>query len=69
MTVALYGWRRWTERAATVGAVTVRTVAVALLFKAYPTPPWDPWPDAYVFVGTVVAMYAQARGMVEFWIA
>ncbi|MDW4905599.1 nicotinamide mononucleotide transporter family protein [Streptomyces sp. ADMS] len=59
----------WRERAAMAGAVTVCTVAVALLFKAYPTLSWDPWPDAYVFVGTVVAMYAQARGMVEFWIA
>ena len=41
----------------------------ALLFKAYPTLSWDPWPDAYIFVGTIVAMYAQARGMVEFWFA
>ncbi|MFE7766954.1 nicotinamide riboside transporter PnuC [Streptomyces sp. NPDC057438] len=59
----------WRERAAMLVAVAVCTVAVALLFKAYPTLSWDPWPDAYIFVGTVVAMYAQARGMVEFWIA
>ncbi|MGW1668133.1 nicotinamide mononucleotide transporter family protein [Streptomyces sp. NPDC002324] len=59
----------WRERAAMLVAVAVGTVAVALLFKAYPTLSWDPWPDAYIFVGTVVAMYAQARGMVEFWIA
>ncbi|MFF4591105.1 nicotinamide riboside transporter PnuC [Streptomyces sp. NPDC001388] len=57
------------ERAAMLGAAAVGTVAVALLFKAYPSLSWDPWPDAYIFVGTVVAMYAQARGMVEFWIA
>jgi nicotinamide mononucleotide transporter len=43
--------------------------AVALLFQAYPSLSWDPWPDAYIFVGTIVAMYAQAKGMVEFWFA
>ncbi|MFI7502331.1 nicotinamide riboside transporter PnuC [Streptomyces sp. NPDC049687] len=59
----------WAERAAMLGAAAVGTVAVALLFKAYPSLSWDPWPDAYIFVGTIVAMYAQARGMVEFWIA
>jgi nicotinamide mononucleotide transporter len=57
------------ERAAMIGAAAAGTVAVALLFKAYPTLSWDPWPDAYIFVGTIVAMYAQARGMVEFWFA
>ncbi|MDO0928663.1 nicotinamide mononucleotide transporter family protein [Streptomyces sp. TG1A-8] len=59
----------WRERAALVGAVAVGTVAVALLFTAHPALSWDPWPDAYIFVGTVVAMYAQAEGMVEFWFA
>ncbi|MEU9152158.1 nicotinamide riboside transporter PnuC [Streptomyces sp. NPDC048417] len=59
----------WRERSAMVAAAAVGTVAVALLFKANPSLSWDPWPDAYIFVGTVVAMYAQARGMVEFWIA
>ena len=41
----------------------------APLFTAYPPLSWNPWPDAYIFVGTIVAMYAQARGMVEFWFA
>jgi nicotinamide mononucleotide transporter len=50
----------WRERAALVGAAAVGTVAVALLFTAFPKLSWDPWPDAYIFVGTVVAMYAQA---------
>ncbi|MET9735012.1 nicotinamide mononucleotide transporter family protein [Streptomyces sp. NPDC006458] len=59
----------WTERAVMAAAAAAGTVAVALLFKAYPTLSWDPWPDAYIFVGTIVAMYAQARGMVEFWLA
>lgn len=30
---------------------------------------WNPLPDAYIFVGTIVAMYAQAKGLVEFWFA
>ncbi|MFE1442880.1 nicotinamide riboside transporter PnuC [Streptomyces sp. NPDC058739] len=59
----------WTERGAMAAAAAAGTVAVALLFKAYPSLSWDPWPDAYIFVGTIVAMYAQARGMVEFWLA
>ncbi|MEU8981542.1 nicotinamide mononucleotide transporter family protein [Streptomyces sp. NPDC048309] len=59
----------WRERAALAGAAALGTVAVAGLFLAYPSLSWDPWPDAYIFVGTVVAMYAQARGMVEFWFA
>ncbi|MET8563003.1 nicotinamide mononucleotide transporter family protein [Streptomyces flaveolus] len=59
----------WRERAAMLAAAAAGTVAVALLFMAYPALSWDPWPDAYIFVGTVVAMYAQAKGMVEFWIA
>ncbi|MEW2249707.1 nicotinamide mononucleotide transporter family protein [Streptomyces sp. NPDC006975] len=59
----------WTERGAMLAAAAVGTVAVALLFTAYPALSWGPWPDAYIFVGTVVAMYAQAKGMVEFWFA
>ncbi|MEU2244282.1 nicotinamide riboside transporter PnuC [Streptomyces sp. NPDC018338] len=59
----------WRERVAMIAAAAVGTVAVALLFEAFPKLSWDPWPDAYIFVGTIVAMYAQARGMVEFWFA
>ncbi|MEU9788053.1 nicotinamide mononucleotide transporter family protein [Streptomyces phaeochromogenes] len=59
----------WRERGYLLGAAAVGTLAVGGLFTAYPTLSWDPWPDAYIFVGTVVAMYAQARGMVEFWFA
>ncbi|MCX4992323.1 MULTISPECIES: nicotinamide mononucleotide transporter family protein [unclassified Streptomyces] len=59
----------WRERAYMVGAAAVGTLAVSGLFHLYPKLSWDPWPDAYIFVGTIVAMYAQARGMVEFWFA
>lgn len=59
----------WAERGLLLGAAAVGTLAVAGLFTAYPSLSWDPWPDAYIFVGTIVAMYAQAKGMVEFWFA
>ena len=59
----------WTERAWLVAAAGVGTVAVAELFRAYPSLSWNPWPDAYIFVGTLVAMVAQAKGWVEFWFA
>ncbi|MFF1277421.1 nicotinamide riboside transporter PnuC [Streptomyces marokkonensis] len=57
------------ERLLLAGAAAVGTLAVGGLFTLYPSLSWDPWPDAYIFVGTIVAMYAQARGMVEFWFA
>ncbi|MFF1706734.1 nicotinamide riboside transporter PnuC [Streptomyces sp. NPDC058252] len=59
----------WRERTMMLAGATLGTAAVALLFTAYPALSRDPWPDAYIFVGTIVAMYAQARGMVEFWFA
>ncbi|MFD0007881.1 nicotinamide riboside transporter PnuC [Streptomyces sp. NPDC127178] len=59
----------WRERTIMLAGTALGTIAVAVLFTAFPTLSWDPWPDAYIFVGTIVAMYAQARGMVEFWFA
>jgi nicotinamide mononucleotide transporter len=58
-----------TERLWLVGSAALGTVLLAELFKAYPSLSWSPWPDAYIFVGTLVAMVAQARGLVEFWFA
>lgn len=59
----------WTERGLLVLGTAVGTVAVASLFLAYPSLSWSPWEDAYIFVGTLAAMVAQARGWVEFWFA
>lgn len=59
----------WRERGYLAGGAVVGTLAVGGLFTLYPSLSWDPWPDAYIFVGTLVAMVAQARGMVEFWFA
>ena len=59
----------WPERAVLAGATALGTVALAWLFLANPSLSWNPWGDAYIFVGTLAAMYAQARGWLEFWFA
>lgn len=59
----------WKERGLLLGATAVGTLAVGALFSAVPSLSWNPWPDAYIFVGTLAAMVAQARGLVEFWFA
>ncbi|MFD6418919.1 nicotinamide riboside transporter PnuC [Streptomyces sp. NPDC060194] len=59
----------WRERGYLVAGAALGTLAVGGLFTAFPELSWSPWADAYIFVGTVVAMVAQARGMVEFWFA
>ncbi|MGK5632329.1 nicotinamide mononucleotide transporter family protein [Streptomyces sp. URMC 123] len=59
----------WRERGLLLGGAAVGTLAVGGLFTAFPELSWNPWPDAYIFVGTLVAMVAQARGLVEFWFA
>ncbi|QLH25275.1 nicotinamide mononucleotide transporter family protein [Streptomyces sp. Rer75] len=57
------------ERAALLTGLAVGTLAVGALFTAVPELSWNPWPDAYIFVGTLAAMVAQARGLIEFWFA
>ncbi|GGZ25065.1 nicotinamide riboside transporter PnuC [Streptomyces nitrosporeus] len=59
----------WRERGYLVGGAAVGTLAVGGLFTAFPSLSWSPWADAYIFAGTLAAMIAQARGMVEFWFA
>ncbi|MFD7639286.1 nicotinamide riboside transporter PnuC [Kitasatospora sp. NPDC059795] len=57
------------ERILLIAATAAGTLAVAALFNAYPKLSWNPLLDAYIFTGTLAAMYAQARGWVEFWFA
>jgi nicotinamide mononucleotide transporter len=59
----------WRERGCLLGGAALGTLAVGGLFTAFPSLSWSPWADAYIFAGTLVAMFAQARGMVEFWFA
>jgi nicotinamide mononucleotide transporter len=59
----------WRERGLLAAGAVAGTLAVGGLFTLFPSLSWSPWADAYIFVGTLVAMYAQAKGMVEFWFA
>jgi len=55
------------ERLVLVALLAVGTAGFAALLQATHTS-WDPIPDAYIFIGSVVATLAQARGWVEFWL-
>jgi nicotinamide mononucleotide transporter len=82
--IAVYGWYAWVRRRDPVFGVVVRkaswlergvvagvfvagTVAFALLLKALDAS-WAPWPDAAIFVGTILAFALQGLGLVEFWL-
>jgi nicotinamide mononucleotide transporter len=66
-------WASWRMRVALIAGMLVGTAIVTVLLKAtnlsfYPGAPW--WLvacDAWIFVGTVIAMIAQGRRWVEFW--
>ena len=55
------------ERLAVLAALVVGTAGMALLLTDLHAS-WAPWPDAWIFVGTVVAFGAQGLGLVEFWV-
>jgi nicotinamide mononucleotide transporter len=59
----------WTERALLAGGTAIGVCLVAWIFLSFPSLSWSPWEDAYIFVGTLAAMVAQARRWVEFWFA
>ena len=82
--ISVYGWWAWsrrkdvrygvavrtgtkTERLVLVVTLVVGTVSTALLLSAWGAS-WAPWPDAWIFVGSVVALAGQGLGLVEFWI-
>ncbi|TDD48373.1 nicotinamide mononucleotide transporter family protein [Saccharopolyspora elongata] len=82
--ISVYGWWAWNRRSDPVYGVVVRkasvverlvlisalalgTAAFALLLSALDAS-WAPWPDAWIFIGTLVAFWAQGRGLVEFWL-
>jgi nicotinamide mononucleotide transporter len=58
------------ERTLLIGALAVGTAVVALLFAHIPwlQITWSPTANAYIFVGSAVATFAQSRALVDFWI-
>ncbi|MEU6997704.1 nicotinamide riboside transporter PnuC [Nonomuraea sp. NPDC046570] len=59
------------ERSALVGMMVAGTAVVALIFGWLNSlglnVSWAPWPDAYIFVGSAVATFAQGKALLEFW--
>lgn len=66
-------WATTTERTTYVVAGLAGVVVAAFVFHAlgagFPAPWWFFVADAWIFVGSIVATYAMARGWVDFWLA
>ena len=52
-----------------VAGVLVCQQAFAEIGAGWPAPRWYYWCDAWIFVGSIVATYAMARGWNDFWLA
>ncbi|MDO8107759.1 nicotinamide riboside transporter PnuC [Isoptericola sp. b441] len=67
---------RWATMRERVGLVVVWLVGVAAvqwvfftIGAGWPAPRWYYWCDAWIFMGSMLATYAMARGWNEFWLA
>ncbi|MGC7097637.1 nicotinamide mononucleotide transporter family protein [Amycolatopsis lurida] len=84
LAISVYGWWAWTrrrdpvygvvvrkgspvERTVLLGAFAAGTAAMAVVLDLLDAS-WAPWPDAAIFIGTLVAFAAQGLGLVEFWL-
>ena len=58
------------ERVLLIGALAAGTGLVALAFAHIPwlQISWSPLANAYIFVGSAVATFAQSRALVDFWV-
>jgi len=52
-----------------VGGVAVTQWVFAQIGAGWPAPRWYYWCDAWIFIGSMVATYAMARGWTDFWLA
>ena len=52
-----------------VGGVVVVQWLFSVIGAGWPAPRWYFWCDAWIFVGSIVATYAMARGWNDFWLA
>lgn len=66
-------WASVTERAWLVGTWLAGVLLVQWVFATigagWPAPRWYYWFDAWIFMGSMLATYAMARGWNEFWLA
>ncbi len=65
-------WATLSERvgylvAAVVGVLVLQWV-FAVVGAGWPAPRWYFWCDAWIFVGSMLATYAMARGWTDFWL-
>ncbi len=67
---------RWATARERTGYLIVWVVGVlvaqqvfAAVGAGWPAPRWYYWTDAWIFVGSIVAPFAMARGWVDFWLA
>ncbi|MFI0349726.1 nicotinamide riboside transporter PnuC [Actinomadura sp. 9N407] len=58
------------ERVILLAVLVLGTALVAQLFTRldWLEIAWSPWANAYIFVGSAVATFAQSRALVDFWI-
>lgn len=65
-------WATAHERALLVGVwlggVVLVQWAFATIGAGWPAPRWYYWCDAWIFIGSMLATYAMARGWNEFWL-
>lgn len=65
-------WSTRSQRLAYVmawlGGVVVASVVFRMIGTGWPAPSWYFWCDAWIFVGSVLATYAMARGWNDFWL-
>jgi nicotinamide mononucleotide transporter len=65
-------WATARERASylvvAVAGVLLCQWAFAVIGAGWPAPRWYYWCDAWIFVGSMLATYAMARGWTDFWL-
>lgn len=65
-------WATARERTAYLLAAAALVVLAQWVFSrvgvGWPAPGWYYWTDAWIFVGSMLATYAMARGWVDFWL-
>ncbi|HEY7044900.1 MAG TPA: nicotinamide riboside transporter PnuC [Nocardioidaceae bacterium] len=65
-------WATGRERAAYLAAAAVAVLVLTYVFRwigaGWPAPSWYYVADAWIFVGSILATYAMARGWVDFWL-